>query len=680
MLTILKKSPLKIYLCGLSVAIAIVCGCANPQEKALSRGNALLKQGRYAEAVAVFKELTTALPNEARVWNLLGIAYHQSGDLVAAAHSYTTALKLSNNFYVVHYNLGCALFEAQNYLQASREFASYVMYEPRTAAGWTKLGSSQLFIRQYDLAEKSFRTALNLDPNSYQAHNGLGIALIYNKRWQDAFQAFSNALKLKPDYPPANLNMGILLLQYNKDRSNALTMFKRFLMLRPNHLYSSSVSNLVYKIEHQPQRSTNQTGQIQSLQPIVSTTNPAQEESISTTKSTSQKNETFHPVQAELPQVKTSTPTSVVQKPVINQQSSDLQKEPSQPTPQQTARSAKTNQFKPSAQHQIVSNQQTNQPSQQEQPTQSTFNPKTQPPAQPEKSETKLASGIAPPEDKTNNQYVLPAAPQQLKQTAQTQPQPSVQKESQSPKKSLLERLNPFKKKTVAQSLVTPLPPISEQPPQQSYQQSVTQKTETNHIETKTETPPIQSKPKPTQIAKVESPPQFPRYRYLNPQKPTQGERSAALNQFEAALKAHDSGNLAAAKEQYEAAVKSDPSFYEANYNLAVVLSELGELNQALVYYENALAINPNSKNARFNFAVALQKGNFIYDAANEFEKYLTINPEDTRARLLLANIYAQQLKDKTNAAKHYMEVLKFEPDNPQALAITEWLKQNFPK
>ncbi|HON07283.1 MAG TPA: hypothetical protein PLW02_04185, partial [Verrucomicrobiota bacterium] len=69
MLTIKKRSLLRIYVFGLSVA-TFLCGCSRPIERALSRGDALMKQGKYVEAINVYKPLTIEYPNEARVWNL----------------------------------------------------------------------------------------------------------------------------------------------------------------------------------------------------------------------------------------------------------------------------------------------------------------------------------------------------------------------------------------------------------------------------------------------------------------------------------------------------------------------------------------------------------------------------------------------------------------------------------
>ncbi|HON09190.1 MAG TPA: tetratricopeptide repeat protein, partial [Verrucomicrobiota bacterium] len=232
-------------------------------------------------------------------------------------------------------------------------------------------------------------------------------------------------------------------------------------------------------------------------------------------------------------------------------------------------------------------------------------------------------------------------------------------------------RLNPFKKKT--QPIVTPLPFGSEKQVASAIQEEQKEKQTTPEIIKKEEKQVVSQ----IKVAKVDLPPPFPKYNYLRPQKPLQGNRDEAQKKLLLGLKDHNAGDLKEAKSQYEEAVKLDPSFFEANYNLAVVLYELGELDEALKRYEYALAINPDAPNARFNFALALQKGNYLNDAVIEYENYLKINPQDNRARLLLANIYAQQLKDKTNATKQYLEILRTEPNHPQALAIHEWLKQN---
>ncbi len=656
MLTIKKRSLLRIYVFGLSVA-TILCGCSRPIERALSRGDALMRQGKYGDAVNIYKTLTIEYPNEARVWNLLGIAYHNAGDLVAATHSYTTALKLSNNFYTVHYNLGCALFEMRNFLQASREFASYVMYVPQSSDGWTRLGTSQLYLKQYDLAEKSFRAALNLNPKSYESYNGLGIALMYSRRWMESAQCFTNALKLKPDYPPANLNLGIILLQYQKDKAGAASMFKRFLILKPDHPYSPAVSNLLRKLEQPLQLApTNQ------IQPLITAPTPITEKTTVIEKATTvptvvaKKDEKI--VQKTETQSFQLSPPVKSQPVAIQNLVSTQQQKITTSTPVVTQKVVKKIDAKIDTNLVIVQGEKKQQQVIEKQPVVQVEK------IQPEVPSQQVKTDI----NKQAEPVIVQTKTDEVKESKKEQeiPQPATQKQS------WFSRLNPFKKK--GKTIVTPLPPISESQVASATQESgqKEKKAEQKIVEKE-----VTQEVSPVKVAKTDLPLQIPKYNYLRPQKPSQGNRDEAQKKLLLGLKAHDAGDLKEAKSQYEEAVKLDPSYFEANYNLAIVLLELGELDESLKRYEYALAINPEAPNARFNFALALQKGNYLNDAVKELENYLIINPQDNRARLLLANIYAKQLKDKSNASKQYLEILRTEPNHPQALTIHEWLKQN---
>ena len=64
-------------------------------------------------------------------------------------------------------------------------------------------------------------------------------------------------------------------------------------------------------------------------------------------------------------------------------------------------------------------------------------------------------------------------------------------------------------------------------------------------------------------------------------------------------------------------------------------------------------------------------------DAVNELEKITAENPDEVRAQLALGNLYAQQLRDATQAREHYLKVLQLDPRNPQATDIHYWLLQN---
>jgi tetratricopeptide (TPR) repeat protein len=139
--------------------------------------------------------------------------------------------------------------------------------------------------------------------------------------------------------------------------------------------------------------------------------------------------------------------------------------------------------------------------------------------------------------------------------------------------------------------------------------------------------------------------------------------------------RAQERNQLSESLERYRKAATSDPSFFDAHYNLGVAAYEAGDLPQALLAYEYALAIDPASVRARFNFAVALQKANYPSDAAHELEKLVAGNPDEPRAHFALGNLYSQHLDAPRKAREHYVRALELNPQHPQATAIRYWLE-----
>jgi tetratricopeptide (TPR) repeat protein len=212
-------------------------------------------------------------------------------------------------------------------------------------------------------------------------------------------------------------------------------------------------------------------------------------------------------------------------------------------------------------------------------------------------------------------------------------------------------------------------------PPSQTYRQGgVTQLTSNNSA----------SAPKPPPAAAPlklvpPAPPTFPRYLYLSPSKPRAGDRKAADPVFRTAQKAELDRDLAAAMNSYRQAAGLDPSWFEAQYDYAVLAYQSHDFSHALTASEMALALQPDSVDARYNFALALKAAGYVTDAMNELKKIVTAHPNEARAQLALGNIYAEQMHDPAQARPHYLKWLELDPQNAQAINIRFWLSQNPP-
>jgi tetratricopeptide (TPR) repeat protein len=169
----------------------------------------------------------------------------------------------------------------------------------------------------------------------------------------------------------------------------------------------------------------------------------------------------------------------------------------------------------------------------------------------------------------------------------------------------------------------------------------------------------------------------FPRYSYQSPARPHAGDRPAAAGSFTSARVSEQASRFVDAMQQYHSAAEFDPSWFDAQYDYAVLCQRLGDYRQSLGAYEMALAIQPDSVDARYNFALALKAAGYVPDAVNELKRLLAAHPDEVRGHMALASLYAKKLHDTVRAREHYLKALDLDPGNPQAAGIRNWLSAN---
>ena len=228
----IKKRGMVLLSC---LVLLAMCGCAPPGPRALLRGERLIREGKYEQAVESY--------------NHLGLALHGNKQFAAASVAYQKALALDHKLAAARYNLGCLYLEQNDSASAVEQLTSYTLLQPNSADGWLKLGNAQLRARQFDAAEKSFKTALNLHPRYAEVFNGLGVLQLQRKRPQDALSYFNFALNQKPNYGPALLNAAVLAQQHLNNRPAASEKYRQYLALKPRAANWEAVSGLASRLD-----------------------------------------------------------------------------------------------------------------------------------------------------------------------------------------------------------------------------------------------------------------------------------------------------------------------------------------------------------------------------------------------------------------------------------------------
>lgn len=242
-------------------AVTFFAGCTPAGPRALFKGQSLLEQSRYTEAVEKLRLATQLLGTNAQAYNYLGIACHHAGYTAEAEKAYQRALALNPDLAEARFNLGSLWLEQNKLEQAKTEFTAYTLRRANSVEGWLKLGSVQLrssesgpaFARANDLgaAERSFNTALGLNPHSAEALAACGLVKVRRGHAAEAAHLFQKSLAEQPDYGPAILNLAIVEQQYLNDRAAAVEKYHQYLSLKPLPENAEAVRILVGQLEQE---------------------------------------------------------------------------------------------------------------------------------------------------------------------------------------------------------------------------------------------------------------------------------------------------------------------------------------------------------------------------------------------------------------------------------------------
>jgi tetratricopeptide (TPR) repeat protein len=267
-----------------AASVLLFSGCAPPGPRALLKGERLTREGRFDDAILQLETATRLLPQEARAWNHLGLAYHGASRSADAARAYQQALSLDHNLAAAQYNLGCLRLEQGDLNGAITALTTFTGLQPQSDSGWLRLGTACLRAGQYEASERHFNRALQINSKLPEALNALGLVRMQRKNYLEASRQFEAALRLQPNFAPALLNSAIVAHQFLNNRASALQQYQRYLALKPPPAHLETVERLARQLDaemHPPSRlATAETpAQVPATgRPVEAETSPAKRE------------------------------------------------------------------------------------------------------------------------------------------------------------------------------------------------------------------------------------------------------------------------------------------------------------------------------------------------------------------------------------------------------------------
>lgn len=177
----------------------------------LQRGSALAKQGKFEEAIVVYREAIRLNPDFSKAYHNLGMALDKQDKLDEAIAAYREAIRLDPTIASPHNYLAKALgkqgkrAEARKHYKIARginnrneiiELRERIKHDSSAPYLYHRLGILLTDEGNFEEAVTSHRTAVKLEPNNQNYRQLLGAALLRLGRQAEADKELKIALEL----------------------------------------------------------------------------------------------------------------------------------------------------------------------------------------------------------------------------------------------------------------------------------------------------------------------------------------------------------------------------------------------------------------------------------------------------------------------------------------------------
>jgi len=189
------------------------------------KGNLLVQEEKYDEALEVFEEFLTRYPEIYQAHLNIGTCYLKKGELDKAEAEFKLVLDKTMELH-----------------------SDYSVDVPTSSRAFTGLGELYLQKEDFDSAQKYFTQALELSPDDEVAAYNVGEVFFSHRKIDDAIKYFEMATQIKKDWPKPYLRLGYVYLNKG-DFAKSIENFNKFIEMDPENPEIPNIKNIVATIE-----------------------------------------------------------------------------------------------------------------------------------------------------------------------------------------------------------------------------------------------------------------------------------------------------------------------------------------------------------------------------------------------------------------------------------------------
>ncbi len=206
-------------------------------EHFLNRGNQLLSQNNYPEAIKNYDKALELQPNNSQVSQLLynkAIALQKSNLLEPALIAFNQLIQIEPENSQAYLNRGTTLRKLRRYADAIASYDRALAINPDYPQAWVDRGVALGMSQKHQQALESFDRAINLRSHDGVAWLNRGMALEMLEKYSEAISSLDKAIELEPKSAKAWNYRGYVLMKQERDKE-AIESFDQAIALQPNY-------------------------------------------------------------------------------------------------------------------------------------------------------------------------------------------------------------------------------------------------------------------------------------------------------------------------------------------------------------------------------------------------------------------------------------------------------------
>lgn len=191
-----------------------------------------LQTRHWKDEIALFQHALKVTDNNWPAHNNLGVAFYERGEFNKAALQFKEVLKIKPNHIGSRNNLANILFDNGKFKEAALQLKEALRIKPNDADIYNNLAIVLASQGKFDESVPFFEKALVIKPENDSAHYNFGALLASQGKLREAGKHFAEAIKIKPDYAAAYYQIGIILDRQGKAKK-ADIFFAKAIQLDP---------------------------------------------------------------------------------------------------------------------------------------------------------------------------------------------------------------------------------------------------------------------------------------------------------------------------------------------------------------------------------------------------------------------------------------------------------------